>query len=155
MVQRESWRKWELIILRINPAWLPDFTMVSPSATTNGSSPTKSSAPPMASPIPGRRMPSLRDKLAGEEKPHRLPSIVHRVQQFPVFAFRKTIQQFRVPIEVIFHGPFVSPGNEQKPCQALVNHFFDDVLDHGLTRNGKHLLRLRFGSRQEPGAHPG
>ena len=36
----------------------------------------------------GRRMPSLGDELAREEKPHRIPSIVHRVDQFPVFALR-------------------------------------------------------------------
>src|SRR5439155_980998 len=58
-------------------------------------------------------------------------------------------------VEVVLERPLVASGDDEDVADAGAHGFLHDVLDGRLVDDGQHLLGLRLGRGQEPGAEPG
>ena len=58
-------------------------------------------------------------------------------------------------VEVILDRVLAAAGDQDDVVDAGGDRFFDAVLDDRLVDERQHLLRLRLGGRQEPGAEAG
>ena len=58
-------------------------------------------------------------------------------------------------VEVVLDGALVAAGDEHDLVEPRRHRLLHHVLDGGLVDQGQHLLRLRLGGGEEPGAEPG
>ncbi len=63
--------------------------------------------------------------------------------------------QLEANVEMVFDGRFSASGDDDNVLYPGMHRFFYTVLNQWLIDNREHLLRLRFGRRQESGTQPG
>jgi len=94
--------------------------------------------------------------LAGVHAFHRVGNhVAHAVQQRALVLQFQVALQFRHPVEMVFDGALVAPGDEDQFRDARRHGFFDGILDQGPVHDGKHFFRHGLGGRKKTGAQAG
>ena len=63
--------------------------------------------------------------------------------------------QFGVIVKIVVHGRFGPVGDDQDVLNSCGHRLFDDILNHRLVHQGKHLLGHGLGGGQHTGPQPG
>ena len=77
------------------------------------------------------------------------------LEQFLLAGLAQRLDQLGVQIEVVLDRRLAGPGDEQHAPHPDARQLLDDVLHDRLAPDRQHLLGLRLGGRQQPGAEAG
>ena len=78
--------------------------------------------------------------------------VAHPAQHLDVAAFLEQVLELVRRVEVVLDGPLLRAGHDDDLLDAGGHRLFHGVLDDRLVDQGQHLLGLRLGGGQEPGA---